>query len=86
MNAEGRVADVTCTGSELIVKNVTASRQFTLHACDYTRLTVGDDRQSFEAPDFPACTQLKGRVAAIEFMVVEHKSYDGKMRSIEIER
>lgn len=86
MTAEGRVADVTCTGSELLVKIVAASRQFTLHARDYTRLTFDDDRKSFEDPDFPACTQLKGRVAAIEFIVVEHRSYDGEMWSIEIER
>jgi hypothetical protein len=86
MTAEGRVTDVTCTGNEIVVKIATQKRQFTLHTRDYTRLNYDDDRKSFEDKDFPACTELKGRVAAIEFIVVEGKPYDGEMRNVEIER
>jgi hypothetical protein len=86
MTAEGRVEEVTCTGNEILVRVATAGRQFTLHSRNYTRLNFDDDRRSFEDPDFPACTQLKGRVVAIEFVVVEHKAYDGEMRNVEIEK
>ena len=86
MTAEGRVADVKCTGNEILVKVAAPARQFTLHARDYARLTYDDDRTSFENRDFPACTQLNGRVAAIQFIVVEHKQWDGEMQSVEIEK
>ena len=86
MTAEGRVTDVTCNGNDLIVKITTDKRQFTLHARNYTRLTFDDDRRSFVDQEFPACTDLKGRVAAIDFIVVEGKPYDGDMRHVEILR
>ncbi|MBZ5695399.1 MAG: hypothetical protein LAN36_08550 [Acidobacteriia bacterium] len=86
MTAEGRVTDVKCTGNEILVKIVTPARPFALHARDYARLTYDDDRTSFENRDFPACTQLNGRVAAIQFIVVEHKQWDGEMQSVEIEK
>ena len=86
MTAEGKVTDVTCNGNDLIVKITTEKRQFTLHARNYTRLTFDDDRRSFVDQDFPACTDLKGRVAAIDFIVVEGKAYDGDMRHVEILR
>lgn len=86
MTAEGRVTDVTCKGNDIIVKVLTEKRQFTLHTRDYTRLNFDDDRTSIENKDFPACTDLKGRVAAIDFIVVAGKPYDGEMRNVEIER
>jgi len=86
MTAEGKVTDVTCNGNDLIVKIATDKRQFTLHARNYTRLTFDDDRRSFVDQDFPACTDLKGRVASIDFIVVEGKPYDGDMRHVEILR
>jgi hypothetical protein len=85
MTAEGHVTEVICTGNDLIVKISTDKRQFTLHTRNYTRLNFDDDRRSFEDRDFPACTDLKGRIAAIEFIVVEGKPYDGEMRNVEIE-
>jgi hypothetical protein len=85
MTAEGRVTEVICAGNDLIVKISTDKRQFTLHTRNYTRLNFDDDRRSFEDRDFPACTDLKGRTASIEFIVVEGKAYDGEMRNVEIE-
>jgi hypothetical protein len=85
MTAEGRVTDVICTGNDLIVKISTDKRQFTLHTRNYTRLNFDDDRRSFEDRDFPACTDLKGRTVAIEFIVASGKAYDGEMRNVEIE-
>jgi len=86
MTAEGRVTDVTCTGNEMLVKISAANRPFTLHARNYSRLTYDDDRAAFENRDFPACTQLKGRTASIEFIVVANKPYDGEMQTVEIEK
>lgn len=86
MTAEGRVTDVACKGNDIVVKILTEKRQFTLHTRDYTRLNFDDDRTSIENKDFPACTDLKGRVAAIDFIVVQGKPYDGEMRNVEIER
>jgi len=86
MTVEGKVTDVTCNGNDLVLKIATDKRQFTLHARNYTRLTFDDDRRSFVDQDFPACTDLKGHVAAIDFIVVEGKSYDGDMRHVEVLR
>ena len=39
---------------------------------------------AFDAGDFHACTQLQGRRAKITFVVVDGKTYDGEIQSVEI--
>jgi hypothetical protein len=83
---DGRVIDVSCMGNEIFVKLSSGGHEIQLHARDYSRLTYDDDRSAFENRDFAACTLLKGLRASITFVVVEHKSYEGEIQSVEIEK
>ncbi len=82
-SAEGNVAQVTCTGNELMAKLDAGGAAFTLHASDASRVPVEED-VAFDSGDFRLCTQLQGRSAKITFVVVDGKTYDGEIQSIEV--
>lgn len=84
--AEGQVTNVTCDGNDILLNIATAKRQFTLHARDYTRLTWDADRPSPANDVFLPCTQLKGHVVLVTFVMIEHRRYDGEMQSVEIKK
>jgi hypothetical protein len=84
--AEGEITDVTCSGSDMLLKIATPGRQFTLHTRDYAHLDYYDDHAGPRNDEFQPCTQLKGHTVSIIFLMVEHKRYDGEMQSVEIEK
>jgi tetratricopeptide (TPR) repeat protein len=82
-SAEGNVAHVACTGSEMIVKLDAGDASFTLHARDASRVPVEQD-VAFDAGEFQICTQLQGHSAKIAFVVADGKTYDGEIQSVEV--
>jgi hypothetical protein len=82
---EGKVTEVACRDSEMTIAMEAASGRLILHARDYTRVSYDQD-VAFATQDYQACTQLKGKTASITFVGVEHKSYDGEIQSIEVEK
>jgi len=84
--AEGQITDVTCSGSDMLLKIATPGRQFALHTRDYAHLDYYDDHAGPRTDEFQPCTQLKGHTVSIIFLMVEHKRYDGEMQSVEIEK
>jgi tetratricopeptide (TPR) repeat protein len=83
-SAEGQIRDVTCAGSEMILKVSFAAGQLAVHSRDFTRLAYYDDRPGPKSDDFDPCKQLTGHMARIIFVVYDHKRYDGDIQSIEI--
>jgi len=84
--AEGKVADVTCNGNEMLIKVSGGQRQFTLHARDFTRLTYYDDHSGPSSNGYAPCTELKGHTVSIIYVAGEQKKYDGEIQSVEIEQ
>jgi tetratricopeptide (TPR) repeat protein len=82
-SAEGRVADVECTGNEMMVKLDAGDASFSLHARDASRVPVEQD-VAFDSGDFQICTQLQGHNAKMTFVVAEGKTYDGEIQSVEV--
>ncbi|MGA7852853.1 MAG: DUF1570 domain-containing protein [Candidatus Acidiferrales bacterium] len=82
-SAEGTVERVSCTGNEMVLKLDAGDALFTLHARDSTRVPVEQD-VAFDAGDFKLCSQLQGHSAKITFVVVEGKTYDGEIQSVEV--
>ena len=72
-----------CNGSELTLSLDAGERSFILHARDATRVQFEQD-VAFDAGNFQPCTQLKGRQAKITFVVVDGKTYDGEIQSVEV--
>jgi hypothetical protein len=83
--AEGKVTEVTCTGSEMLLKIAVGTSQLTLHARDYSRVTYDQD-VGFDAKEFQACTQLKDHTASIIYTPVNNKPYTGEIQSVEVEQ
>lgn len=83
--AEGKVTEVTCTGSEMLLRVAVGTAQITLHARDYSRVTYDQD-VGFDTKEFQACTQLKDRTASITYTPVNNKPYTGEIQSVEIEQ
>lgn len=83
--AEGKVTEVTCTGSEMLVKIAVDGAQITLHARDYSRVTYDQD-VGFDTKEFQACTQLKDHTANITYTPVTGKPYNGEIQSVEVEQ
>ena len=81
--AEGNVTQVLCNGNELTLNLDAGEGSFILHARDATRVPY-EQGVAFDAGDFHACTQLQGRRAKITFVVVDGKTYDGEIQSVEI--
>jgi hypothetical protein len=84
VDAEGGISDVTCSGVEMRLKIAARNGTFRLHARDYTRVDISED-VPFQAGEFKPCTELDGKTAKINFVTVEHKTYDGEIQSIEVE-
>jgi Flp pilus assembly protein TadD len=84
-SAEGNVTQVLCNGHELTLNLEAGDKTFILHARDATRVQFEQD-VAFDAGDFEPCTQLKGREAKITFVVVDGKTYDGEIQSVEVEK
>ena len=82
-SAEGAVEQVSCTGNEMVLKLDAGDALFTLHARDSTRVPVEQD-VAFDAGDFQMCSQLQGHSAKITFVVVDGKTYDGEIQSVEV--
>jgi tetratricopeptide (TPR) repeat protein len=82
-SAEGDVEQVSCTGNEMLLKLDADEALFTLHARDSTRVPVEQD-VTFDAGDFKLCSQLQGHSAKITFVVVDGKTYDGEIQSVEV--
>ena len=82
-SAEGNVAHVACTGNEVLLKVNAGNASFTLHARDVSRVPVEED-VAFDSGDFQICTQLQGHSAKITFVVVDGKTYDGEIQSVEV--
>jgi hypothetical protein len=82
-SAEGNVTQVLCNANELTVNLDAGEGSFVLHARDVTRVQFEQD-VAFDAGDFQPCTQLKGRAAKITFVVVDGKTYDGEIQSVEV--
>jgi Flp pilus assembly protein TadD len=83
---DGQITEATCSGSDMLVKIVAGTRQFTLHARNYARIDYYDDRPGPRSDDFQPCTQLRGHSASVIFSAVEHKRYDGELQSVEIQK
>lgn len=81
--AEGNVTELSCTGKEMQLSMLVGDKTIALHARDYTRMDVEED-VAFQAEDFKPCTQLKGKNAAITFVVVARKPYAGEIQRIEV--
>ncbi|MGB8839174.1 MAG: tetratricopeptide repeat protein, partial [Candidatus Acidiferrales bacterium] len=75
-SAEGTATQVTCAGSEMVVKLDAGEASFTLHARDASRVPVEQD-VAFDSGDFQICSQLQGHSAKITFVVVDGKTYYG---------
>jgi hypothetical protein len=82
-SAEGAVEQVSCAGNEMLLKLDADEALFTLHARDSTRVPVEQD-VAFDAGDFKICSQLQGHSAKITFIVVDGKTYDGEIQSVEV--
>jgi len=82
-SAEGNVTQVLCNGSDLTLNLDAGDRALILHARDATRVPFEQD-VAFDAGDFRPCTQLQGRAAKITFVVVDGKTYDGEIQSVEV--
>jgi hypothetical protein len=82
-SAEGAVEQVSCTGNEMSLKLNAGDASFTLHARDSTRVPVEQD-VAFDAGDFKLCSQLQGHSAKITFVLVDGKTYDGEIQSVEV--
>jgi hypothetical protein len=83
---DGQITEVTCSGSDMLVKIAVGARQFILHARDYARIDYYDDRSGPRSDDFQPCTQLRGHSTSVIFSAVEHKPYDGELQSVEIQK
>jgi tetratricopeptide (TPR) repeat protein len=81
--AEGKVRQVLCNGNELTLNLDAGEGSFILHARDATRVPY-EQTAAFDAGNFHACTQLEGHRAKITFVVVDGKTYDGEIQSVEI--
>jgi len=82
-SAEGTVTQVLCNGNELTLNLDAGEAAFILHARDATRVQFEED-VAFDAGDFHPCTRLNGRQAKITFVVVDGKTYDGEIQSVEV--
>ncbi|MGC2282890.1 MAG: tetratricopeptide repeat protein [Candidatus Acidiferrales bacterium] len=82
-SADGTVEQVSCTGNEMLLKLDSGEASFTLHARDATRVPVEQD-VAFDGGDFKLCSQLQGHSAKITFVVVDGKTYDGEIQSVEV--
>jgi tetratricopeptide (TPR) repeat protein len=81
--AEGTVEQVSCTGNEMLLKLDAGEASFALHARDASRVPVEKD-VAFDAGDFQICSKLQGHSAKITFVVVDGKTYDGEIQSVEV--
>jgi tetratricopeptide (TPR) repeat protein len=81
--AEGTVEQVSCTGNEMLLKLDAGEASFALHGRDASRVPVEKD-VAFDAGDFQICSQLQGHSAKITFVVVDGKTYDGEIQSVEV--
>jgi tetratricopeptide (TPR) repeat protein len=81
--AEGNVTQVLCNGNELTLNLDAGEGTFVLHARDATRVPYEQD-VAFDAGNFQPCSQLKGHQAKITFVVVDGKTYDGEIQSVEV--
>jgi tetratricopeptide (TPR) repeat protein len=84
-SAEGNVKEVVCNGNELTLQLDAQDGLYTLHARDATRVQFEQD-VAFDAGNFQACTQLKGRQVKITFVEVDGTSYDGEIQGVEVEK
>lgn len=82
-SAEGAATQVTCSGNEMTVKLDLGDSSLTLHARDASRVPVEQD-VAFDTSDFQMCSQLQGHRAKITFVVVDGKTYDGEIQSVEV--
>jgi tetratricopeptide (TPR) repeat protein len=82
-SAQGSVEQVNCTGNEMLMKLAAGDSSFRLHARDASRVPVEQD-VAFDAGDFQICSQLQGHSAKITFVVVDGKTYDGEIQSVEV--
>ncbi len=82
-SAEGAATQVTCSRNEMTVELDVGSTSLTLHAHDATRVPVEQD-VAFDTSDFQVCSQLQGHTAKITFVVVDGKTYDGEIQSVEV--
>jgi tetratricopeptide (TPR) repeat protein len=81
----GRVKTVACEGKEMTVTVSVRDVDFDLHARDYSHVSFSEGAP-FETGKFDPCTQLSGHDAEFNFVMVENKSYDGEIQSVEIEK
>ncbi|HYL68986.1 MAG TPA: DUF1570 domain-containing protein [Candidatus Limnocylindria bacterium] len=81
----GQVKTVTCGGKEMNVTVSVRNVDFDLHARDYSRVSFSEGTP-FESGKFDPCTQLSGHDAEFTFVMVENKSYNGEIQSVEIEK
>jgi hypothetical protein len=86
VEAEGKVTDVNCSGTEMVLTLALGSRQIKLHASNYAQLTYYDDNSGPSNKGFLPCSELKGRNVAVVYAAVEHSQYGGDIQSIEVEK
>jgi tetratricopeptide (TPR) repeat protein len=82
---EGKVTDLTCSGTELRLTILARGRKFELRARDYSRIEL-EQETPFESGDFALCTDLLGHQAIVLAVVTNHKPYYGDITSIEVGR
>jgi hypothetical protein len=80
---EGNVTQALCNGNELTLNLDAGEGSIILHARDATRVPYEQD-VAFDAGDFQPCSHLKGHQAKITFVVVDGKTYDGEIQSVEV--
>jgi hypothetical protein len=80
---EGTVKSANCTGNELRLVFLDHDVELNLRARDYTRISIEED-VPFQTGQFNPCAQLSGHDAKITFILIEGKTYDGEIQSIEV--
>jgi hypothetical protein len=86
VETEGKVTDVNCAGTEMLLTLTLGSRQIKLHASNFAQLTYYDDNSGPSNKGFLPCTELKGRNVAVVYATVEQSQYGGDIQSIEVEK
>jgi hypothetical protein len=81
--SDGTVKDVKCDGKELRLTLTVRNVDFKLHARDYSRVEI-QEQVAFQTGEFNPCTQLSGKEAAVTYVLVEKKPYDGEIQAIEV--
>jgi hypothetical protein len=81
----GNVKDVSCDGKEMKITAAVRDMDFHLHVRNYSRISF-DEGTPFQTGNFDPCAQLLGQVVEVTFIMVENKSYDGEIQSVEMKR